>query len=90
MQKHYLHMDNIKRSDSDKEYYFFIKYPEVTAEVEGKPIVFSFKASIDYTSNAVEDGELLKDTIRLFKKSKIVETDGYPTDSDSTKYQEVI
>lgn len=73
-------------SDSDKEYYFFIKYPEVTAEVEGKPIVFSLKASIDYTSNAVEDGELLKDTIRLFKKSKIVETDGYPTESDSTKY----
>lgn len=73
-------------ANSDKVYYWFIKYPEATAEVEGKPLVFSLKANIDFAANSIEDGELLKDTIRLFKKSNVVETDGYPVESDSTKY----
>lgn len=73
-------------ADSDEENYFFIKYPEVTAQTTGKPLVFSFKATIALAPNAIEDGELLKDTIRIFKKSKVVETDGYPTEEDSTKY----
>lgn len=85
----FLHANHKKlreMADSDKVYYWFIKYPEVTAEVADKPLTFSLKASIDFASNSVEDGELLKDTIRLFKKSKVVETDGYPVESDSTKY----
>ena len=73
-------------SDSDEENYFFLKYPERTAMVPGKPLVFSFKATAALVSNSVEDGELLKDTIRLFKKSNLVETDGYPVESDSAKY----
>ncbi|MGN1012287.1 MAG: hypothetical protein ACI4ON_00430 [Clostridia bacterium] len=75
-----------KISDNDEENYFFIKYPEVTAEIKDKPLVFSFKGNIALAANAIEDGELLKDTIRIFKKSKVVETDGYPVESDSTKY----
>lgn len=73
-------------AEGDKEYYFYIKYPEATANEAGKPLVFSLKATMDFASNAMEDGELLKDTIRLFKKSNLVETDGYPTEEDEAKF----
>ncbi len=73
-------------ADNEEEKYFFIKYPQRTASDNENPIVFSFKATLAIAPNAVEDGELLKDTIRLFKKSKLVETDGYPVEADSAKY----
>lgn len=85
----FLHTNHKKikeMAESDKVFYWFIKYPEATAAVAGKPLTFSLKANIDFAANSVEDGELLKDTIRMFKKSKVVETDGYPTNEDESKY----
>ena len=32
------------------------------------------------------DTDFIKDTMRVFKNSKVVETDGYPVEGDSTKF----
>ena len=72
-------------SDSGNVYYFFLKYPVSTASDGINPLVFTFKADIDYIANAVEDGELLKDTITFYKRTNVIETDGYPTSEDESR-----
>lgn len=73
-------------ADNDTPIYLFIQYPETTASVAGKPLTFSMKCTIDIAGNEIEDGDFLKDTLRIFRSSALVETDGYPTTSDETKF----
>lgn len=73
-------------ADNDTPIYLFIQYPETTASVAGKPLTFSMKCTIDIAGNEIEDGDFIKDTIRIFRSSALVETDGYPTTSDETKF----
>lgn len=73
-------------ADADTPIYLFIQYPETTASVVGKPLTFSMKGTIDIAGNEIEDGDFIKDTMRIFRSSALVETDGYPTASDESKF----
>ncbi len=75
-----------KIADADTAIYIFIQYPETTASVAGKPLTFSMKGTIDIAGNGIEDGDFLKDTMRIFRSSALVETDGYPTEADESKF----
>lgn len=73
-------------ADASKTIYIFIQYPETTAQEIGKPLTFSFKCKIDIAGNEIEDGDFLKDTMRVFRSSELVETDGYPIEEDESKF----
>lgn len=73
-------------ADADTEIYLFVKYPESTASVANKPLVQTVKCTIDIAGQEISDGDFIKDTMRVFKNSKVVETDGYPVEGDSTKF----
>ena len=73
-------------ADADTEIYLFVKYPESTAAVANKPLVQTVKCTIDIAGQEISDGDFIKDTMRVFKNSKVVETDGYPVEGDSTKF----
>ena len=75
-------------ADADTEIYLFLKYPESTASVAGKPLVQTVKCTIDIAGQEVNDGDFIKDTMRVFKKTKVVETDGYPIEGDATKFED--
>lgn len=75
-------------ADADTEIYLFLKYPESTASVVGKPLVQTVKCTIDIAGQEVNDGDFIKDTMRVFKNSKVVETDGYPIEGDATKFED--
>ena len=75
-------------ADADTEIYLFLKYPESTASVAGKPLVQTVKCTIDIAGQVVNDGDFIKDTMRVFKNSKVVETDGYPIEGDATKFED--
>lgn len=73
-------------ADADTEIYLFVKYPESTASVASKPLVQTVKCTIDIAGQEMNDGDFIKDTMRVFKNSKVVETDGYPVEEDSKKF----
>ena len=73
-------------ADADTEIYLFLKYPDTTASVASKPLVQTVKCTIDIAGQGMNDGDFIKDTMRVFKNSKVVETDGYPVEEDSTKF----
>ncbi len=84
IQEEHKAMGNI--ADADTEIYLFVKYPESTASVASKPLVQTVKCTIDIVGQEMNDGDFIKDTMRVFKNSKVVETDGYPVEGDSTKF----
>ena len=84
IQEEHKAMGNI--ADSDTEIYLFVKYPESTASVASKPLVQTVKCTIDIAGQEMNDGDFIKDTMRVFKNSKVIETDGYPVEGDSTKF----
>ena len=73
-------------ADEDTEIYLFVKYPESTASVASKPLVQTVKCTIDIAGQELSDGDFIRDTMRVFKNSTVVETDGYPVEGDSTKF----
>lgn len=75
-----------KIADADTSIYLFVKYPESTASVASKPLVQTVKCTVDIAGQEINDGDFIKDTMRVYKESKVVETDGYPVEGDSTKF----
>lgn len=73
-------------ADADTSIYLFVKYPESTASVASKPLVQTVKCTVDIAGQEINDGDFIKDTMRVYKESKVVETDGYPIEGDSTKF----
>lgn len=73
-------------ADNNTTIYLFIQYPTVTAKDSTNPLTFSMICTIDIAGNEIEDGEFIKDTMRVFRSSELVETDGYPKASDSSKF----
>lgn len=73
-------------ADADTTIFLFLEYPETTASVANKPLVQSVKCTVDIAGQEMNDGDFIKDTMRVYKESKVVETDGYPIEGDSTKY----
>lgn len=71
--------DDIKAlADSDDEVYFFFQLPERTAVTDNKPLTFSFKAELDLSMDAIEMDGMLQSVAKLYKKSKVEETKGFP------------
>lgn len=73
-------------ADADTSIYLFVKYPESTASVASKPLVQTVKCTVDIAGQEINDGDFIKDTMRVYKESKVVETDGYPVEGDLTKF----
>lgn len=66
-------------SDSDKEYFWFIKLPDSTASVDGKPLVFNFTGACDLGMDTIAIDDMLKENLTLYRSSKVKETKGFPT-----------
>jgi hypothetical protein len=73
-------------ADADTSIYIFIQYPKTTATDGENPLTFSMKGTIDIAGNETEDGDFIKDTMRIFRSSALVETDGYPVEADESKF----
>lgn len=70
-------------ADSNAEKYFFFEFPEETAQNAGSPLVIYFKASIDIANEPIEIDDFLKDTIRMFKSTDVLESDGFPAEQSA-------
>ena len=75
------HDDLKKKADSNDSYWFFIRYPESTCDETnaGKPLVKSFSAQMDLTGDTITAGDIIKDTLTLYRNSSVKETHGLPT-----------
>lgn len=73
-------------ADADTTIFLFLEYPETTASVANKPLVQSVKCTVDIAGQEMNDGDFIKDTMRVYKESKVVETDGYPVEGDLIKF----
>ncbi len=62
-----------------KDLYFFVEYPENTAEVTGKPLVKMFQGSLVVIGDTIAVDEFLKDKVTLYRTSRVTESDGFPT-----------
>ena len=70
-------------ADSDKSYWFFVKYPESTKDQETDSLVMSVSASMDLAHNEIAIDDMLQDTMTLFTDSKLEETYGFPVQTPS-------
>lgn len=73
------HDDLKEKADSDATFHFFIRYPEST--VSGpteKPLVKSFTAQMDLTGDTITAGDIIKDTLTLYRNSPVKESRGLP------------
>lgn len=70
-------------ADSGATKWYFIRYPEATCEDTEKPLVKSFSAQSDLTGDTITAGDMIKDTLTLYRNSAVKETFGLPTDSTS-------
>ncbi len=59
--------------------YFFVKYPDNTAETEGKPLVKTFQGSLTVVGDDLVDDDWIKDTVTIYRTTKVTESDGFPT-----------
>lgn len=66
-------------ADSNESRYFFIRYPESTCAEGEKPLVKSFSAQMDLTGDTITAGDIIKDTLTLYRNSSVKETHGLPT-----------
>lgn len=67
-------------ADSNESRYFFIRYPQSTCGVNEEPLVKSFSAQMDLTGDTITAGDIIKDTLTLYRNSSVVETFGLPTE----------
>lgn len=74
-------------ADADTSIYLFVKYPDTTATEKDKALVQTVKCTVDIAGQEMNDGDFIKDTMRVFKESDTVETDGYPVEGDETKFE---
>jgi len=66
-------------ADSNESRYFFIRYPESTCAEGEEPLVKSFSAQMDLTGDTITAGDIIKDTLTLYRNSSVKETHGLPT-----------
>ena len=58
---------------------WFVKLPDSTASTTNKPLVYKFKADVDLANDTISVGDMLKETITLYKQSKVTRMKGLPT-----------
>lgn len=68
-----------KLADSKKIVYWFVKYPDTTCGEGEKPLVKRFMGSCALTGQAITSGDIIKDTLTLYRNTPIEEFDGMPT-----------
>lgn len=74
------HDDLKEKADSNEVFWFFIRYPKSTcATSTEQPLVKSFSAQMDLTGDTITAGDMIKDTLTLYRNSKVTETRGLPT-----------
>lgn len=66
------------KSDSDSEYYWFIKLPDSTASTATKPIVFNFTGACDLGLDTIAIDDMLKENLTIYRSSAVSETKGFP------------
>lgn len=66
-------------ADSNESRHFFIRYPESTCEEGEQPLVKSFSAQMDLTGDEISAGDIIKDTLTLYRNSSVRESHGLPT-----------
>lgn len=66
-------------ADSNESRYFFIRYPQSTCGENEEPLVKSFSAQMDLTGDTITAGDIIKDTLTLYRNSAVRETFGLPT-----------
>lgn len=74
------HDDLKTKADSDKDYYWFIQYPEETASTTEKPLTFYFKASCDLANDTIQIDNMLQEKITLYRSTEVEESKGFPTE----------
>ena len=67
-----------EKADSNKSYYFFIRYPQSTCADGEQPLVKSFSAQMDLTGDTITAGDIIKDTLTLYRNSSVRESHGLP------------
>ena len=73
--------DKLKElADSDKDYYWFIKFPESTASEATKPLVFMFTGTCDLANDTIAIDDMLKENLTIYKSSKVEEMKGFPSE----------
>lgn len=60
--------------------YFFVKYPDNTAETNGSPLVKTFQGSLVVVGDDLADDDWIKDKVTIYRTSKVTESDGFPTE----------
>lgn len=66
-------------ADSGATKWYFIRYPEATCEANEEPLVKSFSAQSDLVGDTITAGDMIKDTLNLYRNSAVKETFGLPT-----------
>lgn len=66
-------------AESDTALWWFVKLPDSTAASPQKPLVYKFKADVDLANDTISVGNMLKETITLYKQSKVTRMKGLPT-----------
>lgn len=72
------HKDLKEKADSDESYWFFIRYPKSTCGENEEPLVKSFSAQMDLTGDTITAGDIIKDTLTLYRNSTVKESYGLP------------
>lgn len=67
-------------AEANKDSHWFIKLPDSTAEVDGKPLVFYFTADCDLGLDTIEIDGMLQENLTLYRSSAVLESDGFPTE----------
>lgn len=63
-------------SESHTRVWFFVKLPDETAAESGKPLTYKFPGTFHLAGDAISDGDMIKDTITIYKDGKVEETEG--------------
>ena len=61
--------------------YFFVKYPDNTAEDGEESLVKYFKGSLVVVGAELPDEDWIKDTVTIYRTSRVEESDGFPKQS---------
>ena len=75
---HKQHKELTEKSDSNEEYFWFIKLPDETAIDSGKPLVFYFTGACDLGLDTIAIDDLLKENLTIYRSSKVSESEGFP------------
>lgn len=66
-------------SESHTRVWFFVKLPDETAAESGEPLTYKFPGTLHLAGDAISDGDMIKDTITIYKDGKVEETEGLPS-----------